>query len=190
LAGAFLFTLQGNKPLTPFQMKRNAALRLAAINTAGITIWLRIQGAPLITDISSRGIVDLEMAGNIARWEALTGAWSRTATINNILIDFLYIPAYALLLSLACRVLAEKEKVTLMQAAGNWLAKAAWLAAMLDVIENLLMLGGLYGYSSPVALQLTKLVATIKFILVGLCIVYILLVSLSLIFKSKRIHGA
>jgi hypothetical protein len=71
-------------------MKRTAALRLAAITTAGITVWLRIQGAPLVTDISSRGIVDLEMAGNMARWEALTGAWSRTATINNILIDFLF----------------------------------------------------------------------------------------------------
>lgn len=171
-------------------MKRTAALRLAAITTAGITVWLRIQGAPLVTDISSRGIVDLEMAGNMARWEALTGAWSRTATINNILIDFLYIPAYALFLSLACRILADKQTPTAIQAAGKGLAKAVWLAAMLDVIENLLMLGGLYGYVSPATLQLTKWVATIKFIIVALAILYIMLATLSLIFKNKKKHGA
>jgi hypothetical protein len=68
-------------------MKWNA-IRLAAITTAILFGWLRLQGEGLITATSPLGIVDLELADTPSRLSALLLAWNKTIAVNNILIDF------------------------------------------------------------------------------------------------------
>lgn len=169
-------------------MKLNA-LRVSAIATAMMIVWLRIQGATLITTTSPRGIVDLELADSSDRLMELMTAWNKSVAINNILIDFLFIPAYASLIALCCRYLSEKFPDTRLPHIGMQLAKAIWLAALLDVVENLLMLCSLNGFYSPTSLQLTCWIATIKFLLVGLALLYILVLFFKLILK-KILNGA
>lgn len=169
-------------------MKWNV-IRLSAITTALLFGWLRLQGAGLITAVSKMGIVDLEMANTPSRLAVLLSAWSTTTVVNNILIDFLFIPSYALFLSLGCRQLAMGYHQSGIFKTGILLAKGVWLAALLDVIENLLMLGSIYGYFSPSSLELTRWVAIIKFTLVALAVLFLLACSIHYPFKKKP-HGA
>lgn len=168
-------------------MKWNA-IRLSAITTVIFFGWLRLQGAGLITDISSMGIVDLELADSPSRLSTLLLAWNKTTVVNNILIDFLFIPSYALFLSLGCRNLAISTNNTEMIRVGHITAKGVWLAALLDVIENLLMLGSIEGYYSTSSLVLTRWVAIIKFLLVAIAILFLLTGSIYYLVKKKS-HG-
>jgi len=169
-------------------MKWNA-IRLSAITTVIFFGWLRLQGAGLITDISSMGIVDLELADSPARLSTLLLSWNKTTVVNNILIDFLFIPSYALFLSLGCRQLAMSTNNAEMIKVGHITAKGVWLAALLDVIENLLMLGSIEGYYSTSSLVLTRWVAIIKFLLVAIAILFLLTGSIYYLVKKKP-HGA
>ena len=168
-------------------MKWNA-IRLSAITTAILFGWLRLQGDGLITATSSLGIVDLELADTPSRLSALLLAWNKTIAVNNILIDFLFIPSYALFLSLGCRQLAMGYRQSILLTIGNFTAKGVWLAAFLDVIENLLMLGSIHGYYSSSSLELTRWVAIIKFSLVAIAVLFLLACSIHYPFKKKP-HG-
>lgn len=165
------------------------AIRLSAISTAFLFGWMRLQGAGLITAVSKMGIVDLEMADTPSRLTVLLTAWNKTTAVNNILIDFLFIPSYALFLSLGCRQLAMGYHPSGILKTGILLAKGVWLAAIFDVIENLLMLGSIHGYYTPSSLQLTRWVAIIKFSLVAAAILFVLAGSIHFLFKKKP-HGA
>jgi hypothetical protein len=165
-------------------MKWNA-IRLSAIATALLFGWLRLQGAGLITAISKLGIVDLELADTPARLSALLLAWNKTTVVNNILIDFLFIPSYALFLSLSCRQLSLRSHQKAVLKAGTLIAKGVWLAALLDIIENLLMLASIHGYYSSSSLELTCWVAMIKFSLLAIAILFLLSVSIHSLFKKK-----
>jgi len=169
-------------------MKWNA-IRLAAITTAILFGWLRLQGEGLITPTSPWGIVDLELADTPSRLSAMLLAWNKTIAVNNILIDFLFIPSYALFLSLGCRQLAMGYQPSVLLTIGNFMAKGVWLAAFLDVIENLLMLGSIHGYFSSSSLELTRWVAIVKFSLVAIAIIYLLVFGILFLFKKKS-HGA
>lgn len=169
-------------------MKWNS-IRLSAITTTLFFTWLRIQGAGLITAVSKMGVVDLEMADTPLRLSELLQIWNRTTVVNNILIDFLFIPSYALFLSLSCRHLAISTNNDDMIRVGHITAKGVWLAALLDVIENLLMLGSVNGYYSSSSLELTRWVAIIKFLLVAIAILFLLTGSIYYLVKKKP-HGA
>ncbi|MCA6475763.1 MAG: hypothetical protein IM541_07930 [Chitinophagaceae bacterium] len=168
-------------------MKWNA-IRLSAITTAILFGWLRLQGEGLITATSPLGIVDLELADTPSRLSALLLAWNKAIAVNNILIDFLFIPSYALFLSLGCRQLAMGYRQSVLVTIGNFMAKGVWLAAFLDVIENLLMLGSIHGYYSSSSLELTRWVAIIKFSLVAIAVLFLVICSIHYPFKKKP-HG-
>jgi hypothetical protein len=68
------------------------------------------------------------------------------------------------------------------------MAKGVWLAAFLDVIENLLMLGSIHGYFSSSSLELTRWVAIVKFSLVAIAVLFLLICSIHYPFKKKP-HG-
>ncbi|MFM7358171.1 MAG: hypothetical protein ACKO1T_06285 [Sediminibacterium sp.] len=167
-------------------------IRLSAIATAFLFLWMRIQGASLITSTSPRGIVDLELAETPTRVNELISVWNKTIVINNILIDFLFIPAYALFLSLICLQLAKRFKVQFLSNAGLLIARGIWLAAILDLVENSLMLVSMNGMNSIYICQLTRWVALVKFCWVGLAILYLIVYLLPALFHftfKKKSNG-
>ncbi len=182
-AGAFLCTAYFLKPY--FQGMNWMNIRLSAIATAFVFLWLRIQGSSLITATSPRGIVDLELAETPSRVNELMSVWNKSIVINNILIDFLFIPSYALFLFLNCLQIAEKFRGHLLCNTGLLVARGIWLAAVLDLVENSLMLMGISGMNSNYICQLTRWAALVKFCWVGLAIVYLLTACFFLMLKKK-----
>ena len=76
--------------------------------------------------------------------------------------------------------------------AGLLIARGIWLAAILDLVENSLMLVSMYGMNSIYICQLTRWVALIKFGWVGLAILYLIIYLLPALFHfmfKKKSNG-
>ena len=162
-------------------MKRR--LPLAAICSLMMFIVLRFQGAALKTPISKKAIVDLEFADTSQRVQELFAVWNIQTVRINVWIDFLFIIAYVSFLSLASKSIALKWKNNSVKQIGYIFSRLAFVAGLFDVCENILMLQTTSGTYTPSSLQLTFYCATIKFILAGLILLY-LLTSLSVTVKK------
>lgn len=166
-------------------------IRIAAVATLLCFAWLRLQGVSLITNVTPRGIVDLELAADEARLQQMLQIWSKAVLECNIYIDFLFIPAYASLIAGLCLWSSEQFREPIFQKVGIVFAKAVWLAAALDITENLLMLLSIRQVYSPLSLQLTYAIASLKFILLAIAMSYILITGLrNLIQLKKSSNGA
>lgn len=168
-------------------MKKQIAI--AAISCLVVIVLMRVQGAGLTTAITPRGILDLEFANSPARLTTVLAAWEQATVTGNIWIDFLFIPAYVLLLSLAVAAVAAKRNKGFLRGAGVFLQRAAFVAGVLDIAENLLMLQSIAGNYTPDSLWLTYYCALIKFGIV-FCILLYLLISTPLIFRKNKPDGA
>ncbi len=162
-------------------------LSVSAIAVLLMIICMRIQGSVLKTHTSPRAIVDLEFADTPKRLHELmtmTG-WDISVVKTNIWLDFLFIVSYVLFLSIAAEATAIKWKEGVGQKIGFWLARIAYLAGILDIAENLLMLQSVAGNYTDTSLQLTYYCAAVKFILAGLVVLY-LLISLPVSFRKDK----
>jgi hypothetical protein len=163
-------------------------LKLSAAATGLCFGWLRWQGASLFTAESKGGIVDLEMADTPEKLQHLLAIWNKQVAVNNIYIDFQFIPCYALFLALCCKYMAEKIVRPSYQIWANRLVKLLVVAALFDVVENILMLMSIAGNYTTETLLLTRLIASSKFLLVGLAILYILFGLFSSLLSAKSTH--
>ena len=103
----------------------------------------------------------------------------------NIWLDFLFIVSYTLFLSLAAAICAMKWSAGIMRQLGLTLVRLAYLAGILNVTENLLMLQGITGNFTSLSPKLTYYCAAIKFGLVALILLY-LLVSLRVAIRKNK----
>ena len=160
-------------------------LSVSAVAVLFMIICMRIQGASLKTNISPRAIVDLEFADTQQRLHELLMRWDILIVKMNIWLDFLFIVTYVLFLSIAAEATAIKWKEGFGQKIGFWLARIAYMAGILDIAENLLMLQSLAGNYTDTSLQLTFYCAAVKFILAGGVVLY-LLVSLPVSLRNNK----
>lgn len=160
-------------------------LSVSAIAVLCMIICMRIQGSSLKTNTSPRAIVDLEFADTQPRLHELLMRWDISIVKMNIWLDFLFIVTYVLFLSIAAELTAIKWKEGFGQKIGFWLARIAYLAGILDIAENLLMLQSVAGNYTDTSLQLTYYCAAVKFILAGLVVLY-LLVSLPVSLRKDK----
>lgn len=150
-------------------------LLIAAFACVLMFAALRWQGASLVTTVSSRGIVDLEMATQPRQITILLEAWDLSVVKMNIWIDFLFIVSYVAFLALAAEAVSAKWKNQGMRMIGLTLARVAVVAGVLDIGENLLMLQTIAGNFTVVSLQMTHYFATIKFTLAAIVLIYLLI---------------
>jgi hypothetical protein len=132
------------------------------------------QGASLTTAEVPRGIGDLELAGTSDCASKILEAWKpagRRVAIVNTLLDFLFIPCYATVLALVFFWLSSVAKpvpvLALILLVWAWLM---WIAGILDVVENLCMLGMLAAGPNDVLARLAQVCATVKFVITVLFI--------------------
>ena len=164
-------------------MKKN--LSVAAFCTLVMVILMRWQGSALITGASKKGIVDLEFANTRERLHELLLHWDLSAVKMNIWLDFLFIVCYVLLLSFVSEWCAERwPDKSIPSKTGFVFAKLAFLVGVFDIAENLLMLQSVAGNYSDGSLQLTFYCASIKFLLAGFIVLY-LLASLPFVIRKK-----
>ena len=121
---------------------RGRALALLIGLTSTLSIWLAVAGAPLTTDAAPNAIVSFELARTADASAAILASWDAKAREAAMLvqgIDILYLLAYPAMFSLAAVQLGHRLR-------GRWLrigmplAWAVWLAAPLDLIENLALI--------------------------------------------------
>lgn len=149
---------------------------MAAVACMIMVVVMQWQGSGLKTATSPHGIVDLEFANSWTLLQTTLTGWDLSVVKMNIWLDFVFIVTYVLFLSLAAEITALKwaSKSWLSQT-GIFLAKAIWVAGVLDIAENLLMLKTIAGNYDEMSLRLTYFCAAAKFALVGLVVLYLLL---------------
>src|SRR5688572_28554320 len=119
---------------------------------AMLIIWL--QFLPL-EDIMKQGagygIVDLELAFTAAKAADILGSWdvnARAAAQRSLLIDYAFMPAYGLFFASVSLLLARAQ-IGVMRQIGLALTIGSLIAALLDTLENALLIIVLNSISTP-----------------------------------------
>jgi hypothetical protein len=182
----------------PFDNLSNSARKRAIVITllisAILLLAMRTIDAPLRTNMAPRGIVSFELAKNYDISQQILNSWSAEAKINAALslgLDFLFIVTYALFISLSCIQVAAAIKVDhlIFFNIAVVLAWAQFLAAILDVSENLALIHLLLKSSHQWLSCLAHWCAMMKFSIVGAGLIFIfgglLVIGLKKIFKRS-----
>ena len=152
---------------------RKGIFFLALIWTAVLFANFRPLDEPLKNPASPNGIVSFELAGTPTKTQAMIDSWdARTREIAafGLGIDYLFMPVYAIALSLGVLLAAGRHLGWFAQT-GAWLGWGAFAAATFDAVENL----GLYqSLINGVTFwpQVSAFCATIKFALIIFGLVY------------------
>ena len=160
-------------------------LLVATISFLLVFMAMRFQGAALKTAITPGGILNLEFANSPAKLIEVLNAWDLTITKQNIWLDFLFIPAYVLLFSMLAAFCASKWYKGLFIRIGAVMVRAAFVAGVLDIAENLLMLESIAGNYTPSSLWLTYYCAGIKFSIL-LLIGFYIIISIPVLLKINK----
>ena len=148
---------------------------------------LRFQGKDLIRPYSPAGIVSLELATTAAETEHTLGGWKNDGLAetgrNNILLDFLFIPFYVMLFYTLCGSISVRLSGT-GATLGVLLAFFSLIAGIFDVLENILMLSAYAGLYNSITTLLTAIFASLKFILLGLSLLYVIIFGTKVIWMK------
>jgi hypothetical protein len=154
----------------------------------------QILNGPLRTDAAPYGIVSFELAGTPLAAREITGSWKQLSVLLSATgqpnpdivnvsyifaafglgLDYLFMPAYALALSFATLLAAQKHTGwihTLLVLAGY----GAFAAALFDSVENYALLQVLLGRVDTSCPEIAAFSAAIKFGLLFICMLIALI---------------
>jgi len=152
--------------------------------TIAVMITLQVLGGPLKTDVAPFGIISFELAGTLPLAQKMVESWGKLGQIFaglNLGLDFLFIIMYANCIGLGCVIVARNlsRHGAFLATTGIGLSWALWLAALFDCIENYALINLLLGSQQATFALIAKWCAIPKFLIVGLCIAYIILGALA-----------
>ncbi len=137
----------------------------------------RALDAPLRTAAAPNGIVSYELAGEIKPAAEILASWNERAQLFaafGLGLDYLFMPAYALTLSLGILLAASRHTGGFAKL-GAPLGWGALLAALFDAVENFSLWQFLLGDFQKLWPSLAAFCAIIKFTLLLLGIIYALI---------------
>lgn len=158
---------------------------MAALFSLLMILLLRWQGSELIVPATPSGILALEFANTPEKLNYVLSFWNKETVQINILLDFLFVIAYTWFFVVAVAESAAKWKQRYMIQFGAISIRLAFLAGMLDTVENILMLQSIHGHYTISSLQLTWYCATIKFAIAIVLFLYVLLTAVFGLFKKN-----
>jgi hypothetical protein len=145
----------------------------------------RVLDQPLRTSAAPNGIVSFELARTVQTSESIVDSWDSNARLFaafGLGLDYLFMPVYALALSLGS-LLAGDGTAAWYRKLAVWLGWAAFAAAIFDAIENYALWKLLIGEAGSSFSQIAAACASVKFTL----LLSGLIVSLLGVFmKNKR----
>ena len=164
-------------PLETVLPTRGTRMLAALVLTIG-TVWISWIMRRLVRGVTP-GIISFEFAGTPARARTILEQWGvsgEARMLAQIGLDNWWLAFYSTSLALLCVMIA----IRLRARAPRWsrlgvqLAWAAWLAALLDRIENLALVRVINGDVDMMWTGLAFGCAAVKFLIVGACLLYIL----------------
>ncbi len=161
--------------VTPDNRKR--ALLVAGIATVSFNVALLLIDRSL-QDTGGPSILGLEFAGSLGRVEEISAEWGSHGLYLarlSLWIDFGFMVSYGAFLTIAAlsiRDFARERKLERLAAAGLVAPYLAVAAALLDMAENITWLFLLGGHGGDLAAGFATACASLKFLSVGLAIVY------------------
>ena len=157
--------------------RRKPLFILSLVVTLVIFGIFRVLDSPLRTPAAPNGIVSFELAGNLETATSIINSWDARAGLFagfGLGLDYLFMPFYALALSLGI-LLAAGRHPGAFEKAGAWLGWGALAAALFDAVENYSLWQLLLGNLQEGWANLAAMCATIKFGLLILGLAYALL---------------
>jgi len=136
----------------------------------------RVLDAPLQTPAAPSGIVSFELAGSPGNAQAMVASWSEYARLFagfGLGFDFLFMPVYALALSLGILLATERHPGGFAKL-GAWLGWGALVAPLFDAVENIGLLKSLVSPLFSLWPVVSAVCATVKFALLIVGLVYAL----------------
>jgi hypothetical protein len=157
-----------------------------ALSAAGALLLMAVMnwiGKPLTGAHSPAGIISFEFAGSLDNATLMLAVWDMDARLRaafSLGIDYLFMVAYPLAISLGCLIAGGVYRRRFAAFAGfaGFLAASQWVAAGLDAVENAALLLLLLGSALSSLPVVAFWCAAIKFTLVGLGLAYVLLAGL------------
>lgn len=175
-------------------MKQIFILIIAVAGTLLLATMMKDQGAPLITCKTPKGILNLEFAATPAAASSVVAEWQGSrcndghtlveTAVANTKLDFVFIAFYVLFFYMTSLILGQSLP-GFAGKLGLWLRWGSVLAGLMDVVENLLMFKTLQGNITDMGTYSTSLCAKIKFGLLAICLLYLLLGLVWLVFNKK-----
>lgn len=165
--------------------KTSAQLMMAALFSLLMILLLCWQGRELILPATPSGILALEFANTPEKLNYVLSFWNKETVQVNILIDFFFVIVYTWFFVIAVTGSAAKWQQRYMVQFGAMGIRLAFLAGMLDIVENILMLQSIHGHYTVSSLQLTWYCAAIKFAIVIILFLYVLLTAVFGLFKRN-----
>lgn len=170
-------------------MKLKTVLILSAVTTPLFIVIMFLHGSSLRENaVTTSGIIDLEFARTVERAGQIYNAWKPdlvTLAMKNTGIDFLFLVSYAAFLFSSCFLLAKRYD-GFWRRTGITIARLTIAAASFDMVENILLFRTLGGSFNKEVIAATYIFAGIKFILVGIAILYILSSLVGLLTGTKK----
>lgn len=160
-------------------------LLLSTVFSIIMIIVLRWQGKELMQPSTPSGILALEFANTPEKLQVVLNAWNKETVQNNILLDFLFIIAYTWFFVVGVATSTTQWMNRFMQQFGATGIRMAFLAGILDITENILMLQSIYGHYTASSLQLTWYCAAIKFLIVIILLLFMILTAVTRLLKRN-----
>ena len=156
--------------------RRPLFLSLLALTLLLFAVF-RVLDAPLRTAAAPSGIVSYELAGTPAAAQSILASWDardRLFAAFGLGLDYLFMPAYALTLSLGI-LLAAGRHAGAFAKLGAPLGWGALAAALFDAVENFSLWHFMLGDFQVLWPRLASICATVKFTLLLLGLAYALI---------------
>lgn len=136
------------------------------------------------------GIVSYELAYSADKADDILTAWGpggEKAARSSLLIDYAFMPSYALLFT-GITLLIARAQLGGLQGYGLWLVPGQIAAALFDALENAMLLTmlGTAGNVPAVPPVIAGISATLKFLLLALAILYWIVCGLAWVVRRLR----
>jgi hypothetical protein len=182
----------------PFEALRADKRKFIFLSLAALTLVvmgvLNVIDGPLETAAAPQGIVSFELAGDGPSAQAILDSWDCQARAHagfSLGFDFVFMLLYSSTIGLACvwaaRVLPGRYRS--LVAVGLMLAWGQWLAALLDMVENVALLIILLDSPGAPWPQVARWCVVPKFALVFLGLAYAVLAVVVRLVGSHRPGG-
>lgn len=142
-----------------------------------VLLLFQLIDKPLKTGVAPQGIVSYELAGDVAKAQAIVDSWDERARIYagfSLGFDYLFMLLYATTIAMACLWSAAVFEAVSAPLAmlGSLAAWGILLAAVLDGVENYALFRMLTRAVADPWPAISRWCASIKFLLVAIGILY------------------